>query len=64
MKTVQKSCIKNTNNLTIIPLRLGLNQLVFTLIHIIGIYSIYKWNKYYISYETIDFLNLKYFKLC
>lgn len=64
MKTVQKSCIKNTNILTIIPFRLGLKQSVFTLIHIIGVYSFRKPSKYYIPCLIVNFLNLKYFCLC
>jgi hypothetical protein len=39
-------------------------QYVHTLIHIIGIYSFLKLDKYYISCLTVNFLNLKFLILC
>lgn len=64
MKTVQKSCIENRQKQAIVQYEIVLFQSVYLLIHIVGIYSFLKTAKSYISYCTVNFLNLKYFKLC
>jgi hypothetical protein len=51
--------MKNTKKQELVQFIIALNRSAFTLIHIIGIYSLRKPAKYYIAYRTINFLNLK-----